>query len=83
MHYILQKVNCKALIVALFVFMGALLSIRSAYAYDRVYIYTSGTFNLENTFIPSLTSIKQSYLLYQYPRTECSLLDHRHGCRGR
>lgn len=63
MNYILQKANCKALIVALFVFVGALLSIRSAYAYDRVYIYTSGTFNLENTFIPSLTSIKQSYAL--------------------
>lgn len=53
MNYILQKANCKALIVALFVFVGALLSIRSAYAYDRVYIYTSGTFNLENTFISS------------------------------
>lgn len=31
MNYILQKANCKALIVALFVFVGALLSIRSAY----------------------------------------------------
>ena len=72
MHYILQKVNCKALIVALFVFMGALLSIRSAYAYDRVYIYTSGTFNLENTFIPSLTSIKQSYVLDVSPRSSLS-----------
>ena len=72
MNYILQKVNCKALIIALFVFMGALLSIRSAYAYDRVYIYTSGTFNLENTFIPSLTSIKQSYVLDVSPRSSLS-----------
>lgn len=72
MNYILQKANCKALIVALFVFVGALLSIRSAYAYDRVYIYTSGTFNLENTFIPSLTSIKQSYVLDVSPRSSLS-----------
>ena len=72
MNYILQKVNCKALIVALFVFVGTLLSIRSAYAYDRVYIYTSGTFNLENTFIPSLTSIKQSYVLDVSPRSSLS-----------
>ncbi len=72
MNYILQKVNCKALIIALFVFMGALLSVRSAYAYDRVYIYTSGTFNLENTFIPSLTSIKQSYVLDVSPRSSLS-----------
>ena len=72
MNYILQKVNCKALIIALFVFMGALLSVRSAYAYDRVYIYTSGTFNLENTFIPSLTSIKQSYILDVSPRSSLS-----------
>lgn len=72
MNYILQKVNCKALIIALFVFMGALFSVRSAYAYDRVYIYTSGTFNLENTFIPSLTSIKQSYVLDVSPRSSLS-----------
>lgn len=69
MNYILQKTNCKALIIPLFIFLGVLISVRSAYAYDRVYIYTSGTFNLENTFIPSLTSIKQSYILDVSPRS--------------
>ena len=69
MNYILQKTNCKALIISLFIFLGVLISVRSAYAYDRVHIYTSGTFNLENTFIPSLTSIKQSYILDVSPRS--------------
>ena len=72
MNYILQKVNCKALIVALLVFVGVMVSVRAALAYDRVYIYTSGTFNLENTFIPSLTNIKQSYVLDVSPRSSLS-----------
>lgn len=72
MNYILQKVNCKALIVALLVFVGVTASVRAAFAYDRVYIYTSGTFNLENTFIPSLTNIKHSYVLDVSPRSSLS-----------
>ena len=72
MNYILRKVNCKALVVFLLVFVGAVFSVRSAFAYDRVYIYTSGTFNLENTFIPSLTNIKQSYVLDVSPRSSLS-----------
>lgn len=72
MNYILQKVNCKALIVALLVFVGVMVSVQAVFAYDRVYIYTSGTFNLENTFIPSLTNIKHSYVLDVSPRSSLS-----------
>lgn len=72
MNYILQKVNCKALIVALLVFVGVMVSVQAVFAYNRVYIYTSGTFNLENTFIPSLTNIKHSYVLDVSPRSSLS-----------
>ena len=69
MNYTLRKLNCKALIVAVFCFISILSSISFGYAYDRVYGYTSGDFGLTGGFIPELANIKKTYVLNVSPRS--------------
>lgn len=68
MNYTSQKLKCKPLIGVLFCAVLTLLSIRFAYAYDRVYIYASGDFGMSGGFIPELANIKQTYVLNVSPR---------------
>lgn len=69
MNYTSRKLNCKALIVAVFCFISILTSISFGYAYDRVYGYTSGDFGLTGGFIPELANVKKTYVLNVSPRS--------------
>ncbi len=68
MNYTCKKVNCKAIITVLLFVLCTMVSVSRVFAYDRVYVYTSGDFSLSGTFIPELSNIKHTYILNVSPR---------------